>query len=257
MSATSSQRSWCAGCHRARSSASSCCSCRYEYGGMGGGAFDIYRVCERMAAIDLGLATSELATFLGSDPIRVGGTEEQKRTYLSRIARAGSPVRLRGHGARGRQRSRGVEDDRGAGRRKRDRHGLPNQRGEAVDQQRRRSGPLHGPRPRARRPELVRRRRRRRGLHARQARGQARDPAEQHRGAVPRQGLCRRRPADRWRRRPGPGTGPAGVRLHAADGGRVRSRRRLGGAGPRDRLLAQADPGRRRRYRRSRATRTS
>ena len=27
----------------------------YEYGGMGGGAFDIYRVCERMAAIDLGL----------------------------------------------------------------------------------------------------------------------------------------------------------------------------------------------------------
>ena len=25
-----------------------------EYGGMGGGAFDVYRVCERMAAIDLG-----------------------------------------------------------------------------------------------------------------------------------------------------------------------------------------------------------
>ena len=43
----------------------------FEYGGMGGGALDVYRICERMAAIDLGLATSELATFLGSDPIRV------------------------------------------------------------------------------------------------------------------------------------------------------------------------------------------
>jgi acyl-CoA dehydrogenase len=61
----------------------------FEYGGMGGGAFDVYRICERMAAIDLGLATSELATFLGSDPIRVGGTEEQKREYMGRIAKDG------------------------------------------------------------------------------------------------------------------------------------------------------------------------
>ncbi len=62
----------------------------FEYGGMGGGAFDVCRICERMASIDLGLATSELATFLGSDPIRVGGTEEQKRTYMTRIATEGS-----------------------------------------------------------------------------------------------------------------------------------------------------------------------
>jgi alkylation response protein AidB-like acyl-CoA dehydrogenase len=62
----------------------------FEYGGMGGGAFDVYRICERMAAIDLGLATSELATFLGSDPIRVGGTEEQKRKYMTQIAKEGS-----------------------------------------------------------------------------------------------------------------------------------------------------------------------
>src|SRR5512144_2502480 len=61
----------------------------FEYGGMGGGAFDVYRICERMAAIDLGLATSELATFLGSDPIRVGGTDEQKREYMTRIAKEG------------------------------------------------------------------------------------------------------------------------------------------------------------------------
>ena len=37
-----------------------------EFGGMGGAAIDVYRVCESMAAVDLGVATSVLATFLGS-----------------------------------------------------------------------------------------------------------------------------------------------------------------------------------------------
>jgi alkylation response protein AidB-like acyl-CoA dehydrogenase len=59
------------------------------YGGMGGGALDVYRVCERMAMIDLGIATSVLATFLGSDPITVGGTPEQKQRWMSRIAEEG------------------------------------------------------------------------------------------------------------------------------------------------------------------------
>ena len=40
-----------------------------EYGGMGGGAFDVYRICEALAEVDLGIATGVLATFLGSDPI--------------------------------------------------------------------------------------------------------------------------------------------------------------------------------------------
>ena len=31
---------------------------------MGGGAYDVYRVSEAMAAIDLGIATGVLATFL-------------------------------------------------------------------------------------------------------------------------------------------------------------------------------------------------
>jgi alkylation response protein AidB-like acyl-CoA dehydrogenase len=57
-----------------------------EYGGMGGGAYDIYRISELMAALDLGVATGVLATFLGSDPVRVGGTDEQKRTWMGRIA---------------------------------------------------------------------------------------------------------------------------------------------------------------------------
>jgi alkylation response protein AidB-like acyl-CoA dehydrogenase len=60
-----------------------------EYGGFGGGAFDVYVVCEEMARIDLGIATSVLATFLGSDPITVGATPEQKKLWLSRIAEEG------------------------------------------------------------------------------------------------------------------------------------------------------------------------
>ena len=60
-----------------------------EYEGMGGGTFDLYRVCEAMAHIDLGVATGVLATFLGSDPIVVGGTPEQKKYWLTRIANEG------------------------------------------------------------------------------------------------------------------------------------------------------------------------
>ncbi len=60
-----------------------------EYGGMGGGAFDVYLICEEMARIDLGVATSVLATFLGSDPIFVGATPEQKKIWLTRIAEEG------------------------------------------------------------------------------------------------------------------------------------------------------------------------
>ena len=60
-----------------------------EYGGMGGGTFDVYCVCEEMARIDLGVATAVLATFLGSDPIFVGATPEQKKFWLTRIAEEG------------------------------------------------------------------------------------------------------------------------------------------------------------------------
>jgi alkylation response protein AidB-like acyl-CoA dehydrogenase len=60
-----------------------------ELGGMGGGAYDIYRVSETMAAIDLGIATGVLATFLGTDPITVGGTDDQKARWMGRIADEG------------------------------------------------------------------------------------------------------------------------------------------------------------------------
>jgi alkylation response protein AidB-like acyl-CoA dehydrogenase len=60
-----------------------------EFGGMGGSAMDIYRVCEQLAAIDVGIATGVLATFLGSDPIMFGGTPEQQKRWMTRIADEG------------------------------------------------------------------------------------------------------------------------------------------------------------------------
>jgi len=56
-----------------------------EYGGMGGGAWDVYRVCEELGRVDLGVATGVLATFLGADPIVWGGTDAQKEHWLTRI----------------------------------------------------------------------------------------------------------------------------------------------------------------------------
>jgi alkylation response protein AidB-like acyl-CoA dehydrogenase len=56
---------------------------------MGGSTFDVYCICEEMARIDLGVATSLFATFLGSDPITVGATPEQKKLWLGRIAEDG------------------------------------------------------------------------------------------------------------------------------------------------------------------------
>lgn len=57
-----------------------------EYNGLGGQTTEIYRVCEQLARIDLGIATGVFATFLGSDPINVGGTPEQKAKWFKKIA---------------------------------------------------------------------------------------------------------------------------------------------------------------------------
>ena len=60
-----------------------------EYGGLGAGAADIAIVSERLAKMDLAIATSFLAICLGMDPIRVGATPEQKEKYIGRIAEEG------------------------------------------------------------------------------------------------------------------------------------------------------------------------
>ncbi|MBI3548244.1 MAG: acyl-CoA dehydrogenase family protein [Elusimicrobia bacterium] len=63
-----------------------------KYGGLGGNSFDIYRACEELSRIDLGICTSVFATFLGMDPIFVGGTEAQKEKWIKKIADTGCLV---------------------------------------------------------------------------------------------------------------------------------------------------------------------
>ncbi len=62
------------------------------YGGLGAGATEIAVVSERMAKMDLAVATSFLAICLGMDPIRVGATPEQKEKYITQIAEEGLVV---------------------------------------------------------------------------------------------------------------------------------------------------------------------
>jgi len=60
-----------------------------EYGGLGAGATEISVISERMARMDLAVATSFLAICLGMDPLRVGATPEQKEKYVRKIAEEG------------------------------------------------------------------------------------------------------------------------------------------------------------------------
>ncbi|RPI24912.1 MAG: acyl-CoA dehydrogenase [Acidobacteria bacterium] len=63
-----------------------------EYGGMGAGAEDIAILSEKMAKMDMAVATSFLAICLGMDPILVGATPAQKQKYLTKIAEEGMIV---------------------------------------------------------------------------------------------------------------------------------------------------------------------
>jgi alkylation response protein AidB-like acyl-CoA dehydrogenase len=60
-----------------------------EHGGLGGGAFDVYRVSERLGAIDVGIATGVCVGSMPGDVISRGGTARQREEWLPRIAREG------------------------------------------------------------------------------------------------------------------------------------------------------------------------
>jgi len=60
-----------------------------EYGGLGASAYELAVISERMAKMDLAIATSFLVVCLGMDPIRVGATPDQKARYIPRIAEEG------------------------------------------------------------------------------------------------------------------------------------------------------------------------
>jgi len=60
-----------------------------EYGGLGAGAREIAVISEKMAKMDLAVATSFLAICLGMDPIMVGATPAQKEKWVRKIADEG------------------------------------------------------------------------------------------------------------------------------------------------------------------------
>ena len=212
---------------------------------MGGSAFDVYRVCERMAAIDLGVATSVLATFLGSDPIVVGGTPDQQALWLGRIAAEGI---LMAYGA--------TEPEAGSDLGAMKTVAVPVTGDDGTVTAYRITGKkqwisnggvadlytILANAPGG--PELVRRRPGHPRVRAGQAREQARHPPQQHRRPLPRRGRGAGGPPRRRRRGPGPRPGPARLRLHPADGRRLRAGCRLGGPRPGDPVLGRADPGR-------------
>ncbi len=63
-----------------------------EFGGMGGGARDSCALTRETSRICLGISTAFFALQLGSDPILVGATDEQKEKWLGKIADGGSIV---------------------------------------------------------------------------------------------------------------------------------------------------------------------
>ncbi len=58
-------------------------------GGLGGGCFDVYRICEALAAIDLGVAVGVCVGSMPGDVVLRGGTPQQQTDWLGRIADQG------------------------------------------------------------------------------------------------------------------------------------------------------------------------
>jgi alkylation response protein AidB-like acyl-CoA dehydrogenase len=58
-----------------------------QYGGMGGGVMDTVIAVEELCKVDSGTALALFATGLGTDPILLCGSDEQKQKYLPRIAK--------------------------------------------------------------------------------------------------------------------------------------------------------------------------
>jgi len=56
-----------------------------EYGGLGGGCFDIVLILEQLSRGCVGIGTAFAANFLGAYPIMLAGSEEMKQKYLPDI----------------------------------------------------------------------------------------------------------------------------------------------------------------------------
>ncbi|HME43512.1 MAG TPA: acyl-CoA dehydrogenase family protein [Syntrophorhabdales bacterium] len=58
-----------------------------QYGGLGGGSLENCIVVEELSRACLGVSVSYAASLLGSSPILLGGSEEQKKKYLPDVAK--------------------------------------------------------------------------------------------------------------------------------------------------------------------------
>ena len=64
------------------------------YGGLGGSEMDLVVMVEELCKYDAGISLSLFGTGLGTYPILLCGNEEQKQTYLPRIASGSSALTL-------------------------------------------------------------------------------------------------------------------------------------------------------------------
>ena len=85
-----------------------------EYGGLGLGCFDGMLVGEELYWGCSGIGTSISANGLGSGPVIIAGSDEQKAKWLPPLARGADPLLVRPLRARRRLRRRLAEDDRRA-----------------------------------------------------------------------------------------------------------------------------------------------
>ena len=176
---TSSPWPWSRSCSD-RKSACTCCSFPRNWAAWAARRYDVYRVSEDMARLDLGVATAFLAIFLGTDPIVVGATEEQRKHWLRRIAEEGLIVAyavtepLAGSELSAiRTKAERVLENGGA-------QGLQDQRHQAVHLERRLRPALLGAGRRPGRAQLLPGREGHAGARAGQAREQARHPLVEH-----------------------------------------------------------------------------
>ncbi len=87
-----------------------------EYEGLGGGCFEMCLAVEELSRACGGISLSYAASALGTIPIILFGTDEQKKKYLPRLAVGRGPCRFRAHGAQRGKRCRGDQDHGAPGR---------------------------------------------------------------------------------------------------------------------------------------------
>ncbi len=112
-----------------------------EYGGLGGGSFENCIVVEELSRACLGVSVSYAASLLGSYPILIGGSDEQKKKYLPDVAKGKRIAAFGLTEAGAGSDAQGIRTEARKGRRR-----ICLERDKTVDHERRRGGYLFGDR---------------------------------------------------------------------------------------------------------------